>query len=180
MKKWIVGLVIVCLIIGFYMIELSKIDVNNSGYTTSLDNLKADESDSAWEPFYRVRATLIDGQSAIFNIPQELKDNEEKDLQLTGAAVFYGNGCTQKGDSVIVNSFFLLPTLGFAEACVLQPDEAMRWTIGVSTKEPWHIHRNDMIGAIIKVKGLFRIDTSKPYESAFFIDYATATLVSDS
>ncbi|MDB4335071.1 hypothetical protein OAA06_01795 [bacterium] len=179
MRKWIIGLFLVGLIAGLYIIELSKIDLENSNFSANLDRLETGEAESGWESFYRVRATLIDGQSASFSIPQDLQDKKGKILELTGAAVFYGSGCILKGDSVLINDFFLLPSLGFAEACVLQPDEAMRWTIRINTKEPWLIRRIDMIGAMVKVKGVFRIDTSKPYESAFFIDDAAAELVSD-
>lgn len=54
----------------------------------------------------------------------------------------------------------------------------MRWTILVQLKEPWLLRYDEMIDAEVSVKGTFRIDDSKPYESVFYLDNATAELVS--
>jgi len=70
----------------------------------------------------------------------------------------------------------LLPTLGLANSCVLNPAEAMRWTIMVHLAEPWILNRNEMINTEAIVSGTFKIDTSKPYEAAFYIENATAKL----
>ena len=143
----------------------------------TLDNLQTDEISGNWDPFYKVRATIIDGQSARFSIPDEIKNREGKQIELSGALIFRGNGCTMIDSSRIsVNYFFLLPTLGLARACELQPDVAMRWTIRVDLAIPLILNRNQMIDAMAKVKGVFKIDTSKPYEAAFIIENASAEL----
>jgi hypothetical protein len=66
--------------------------------------------------------------------------------------------------------------LGLAQACELQPDVAMRWTIRVDLATPLILNRNEMIDARITVSGIFKIDTSNPYEAAFFIENARAKL----
>jgi hypothetical protein len=75
-----------------------------------------------------------------------------------------------------VNFFYLVPTIGLAQACELQPEEAMRWTIRVDLATPWILTRNEMIDAEVTVTGIFKIDTTKPFEAAFFIENATAEL----
>jgi len=176
-KNWLIIFSIVVLLIVLYVIEMSKIKPGDRTNMPTLDNLQTDEISKNWEPFYKVRATIIDGQSANFSIPEEIKNNEGKELTLSGALVFFGNGCRMINDSTTeVSSFFLLPSLGLAQSCVLQPDVAMRWTIVVNLAEPWILNRNEMIDAEAIVSGTFKIDTSKPYEAAFYIENATAKL----
>ena len=176
-KNWLIILSIVVLLIVLYIIEMSKVKPGDRTNIPTLDNLQTDEISKNWEPFYKVRAAIINGQSANFSIPEEIKNNEGKELKISGALVFFGNGCRMVNDSTTeVSSFFLLPSLGLAQSCVLQPDVAMRWTIFITLAEPWILNRNEMIDAEAMVSGTFRIDTSKPYEAAFYIENATAKL----
>ena len=178
MKKWGIILTIVITIAVLYYIELSKIESSALVPTTTLDNLKVDEAAKEWGPFYRVRVNIIDGQTADFSIPEELKDKTGKKIKLKGAVVFFDSGCREVDDEKIaVNSFFLLPTLGFAEACAIAPSISMRWTIVVTLSKEWVISRLDMIKAEAEVEGIFHIDTSKPYDAAFFLDAANAVLI---
>lgn len=176
-KNWLIALVVFCLLTALYFIEISKVSKGDGNKMPTLDNLHTDERSENWESFYKVRATIIDGQSAKFSIPQTIKDNEGKELKLSGALVFFGNGCRMINETTTeVKSFFLLPTLGLAQACVLQPDEAMRWTIMVHLAKPWILSRNEMIRAEAVISGRLRIDTSKPYEAAFYLENANAKL----
>jgi len=176
-KNWLIIFPIAVLLVVLYAIELSKVKPGGSNPMLTLDNLQTDEISRNWEPFYKVRATIIDGQSANFSIPEEIKNNEGKELMLSGAMVFRGNGCEMiDDDRTRVNYFFILPSLGLAQACELQPDVAMRWTIRVNLAKPWVIDRNEMIDAEAIVSGTFKIDTSKPYEAAFYIENAMAKL----
>jgi hypothetical protein len=176
-SRLVIALVVVFVSV-LYFIEFSK--VNKLGRTSSklsLDNLHPDEFSKNWELFYKVRATIIDGQSASFSIPQELKNKEGEELKLLGAAVFFGNGCEMIDDNTTrIKSFYLLPTLSLANSCVLNPAEAMRWTIMVHLDTAWVLSRNDMANTEAIVTGEFRIDTSKPYEAAFYVVNATAKL----
>lgn len=176
-KNWWIIFVVILLVSALYFIELSKVDTKSVGSMPSLDNINSDENDKNWDLFYKVRATIIDGQTADFSIPHKLQALVGKEMKLSGAAVFFGNGCEMINDSTTsVHSFFLLPTLGLAQSCVLLPDEAMRWTIMVKLSEPWILSRNEMINAEAIVVGKFEIETSKPYESAFYIERASAKL----
>lgn len=176
-QNYLIILFIIFIIAVLYFIEMSKVKTGGVNNMPTLDNLATDEISANWEPFYKVRATIIDGQSASFSIPEELKNKEGKRLKLAGAVVFRGNGCTMIDNvKTSVNYFFLMPTLGLARACELQPDEAMRWTIRVDLATPWILNRNEMIDAEATVTGIFKIDTSIPYEAAFFIESATADL----
>jgi hypothetical protein len=177
MKKWGIGLLLVVIVAGLYYIELSKIDPGNSDTVPTLDELEFDSTVRYWDDFYRVRATIIDGQTANFSIPENLEACVGEEMELSGAAVFFSPGCTAKGDKIAVHSFFLLPTLGLANACEHLPEIAMRWTIQVNLEKDWEISRIDMIQALVNVKGDFRIDTKKPYEAAFFIDNAAVQLI---
>ncbi|MBD3377798.1 hypothetical protein GF406_22400 [candidate division KSB1 bacterium] len=177
-KKWPVLLVALLIVSGLYFIEISKIEVSGNPDMANLDELAYDKTAQAWEPFYRVRATLIDGQSAHFTIPNNLQNMVGKKMELTGAGVFYGNGCSRQGDTITVREFYLLPSLGLAQACVIEPDIEMRWTIRVILKENWILHRDDMINNMSTVKGRFCIDTLKPYEGVFFLKDATAHVFS--
>ncbi|MDO8952014.1 MAG: hypothetical protein Q7U86_05270 [Draconibacterium sp.] len=176
-RNWLIILFIISVLAALYFIEMSKVKSGGENSMPTLDNLQTDEISGNWEPFYKVRATIIDGQSASFSIPDELRDKEGKELKLSGAVVFFGNGC-EIIDSITtrVNTFFILPSLGLAQACVLQPDVAMRWTIRVNLANPWILSRNEMIDAEATVSGIFKIDTSKPYEAAFIIENASAEL----
>jgi len=176
-RNWLIVTLIVVLVAALYFIEFSKVKTDNTGNMPTLDNLQTDEINKNWEPFYKVRATIIDGQSAKFSIPQELKDLEGNEISLLGAAVFFGNGCEMVNDSTTkIKSFFLLPTLGLAQSCVLDPQEAMRWTIMVNLDKPWILSRNEMINTEVIIKGKLKIDTSKPYDAAFYIVNASAKL----
>jgi hypothetical protein len=176
-KNWLIILFVICLLAILYLVEMNKVKSGAENSLPTLDNLPTDETSKNWEQFYKVRATIIDGQSARFSIPDELRDNEGKKLKLTGAAVFFGNGCEMiDSNKTRVNYFFLLPSLGLAQACVLQPDVAMRWTIRVNLANPWILSRNDMIDAEATVSGILNIDTSKPFEAAFILENASAEL----
>lgn len=176
-KNWLIVLLLVVIVTALYLIDLSKVNTESAGNMPTLDNLQTDEISKNWDLFYKVRAKIIDGQSAKFDIPDKLRALEGETIPLSGAAVFFGNGCEMLTDSTTkIKSFFLLPTLGLAQSCVLQPDEAMRWTIMVHLSNPWVLSRNEMINAEVIVSGKFKIDTSKPYEAAFYIENATAKL----
>ncbi len=178
MKKWGVATVVVLIVALLYYIELGRIDRSTMIETTALDHLKVDEAAKEWSPFYRVRVTIIDGQTAGFAIPTGLKEKIGKKLKLTGAAVFYDSACSETDDGKIaVSGFFLLPSLGLAEACAIQPSVSMRWTVLVSLAEEWLVGRDDMIKTEVEVEGVFRIDTGKPYDAAFFLDGATVRLI---
>lgn len=174
-KNWLIAILIITMLLGLYLIELRKIEYNGNDIP-NLDDLKVDEVAKSWEPFYRVRATIINGQSAGFSIPKELKNKEGKQIRLCGAAMFYGNGCEVVGEQVSISWFFLVPSLGIAQSCEIRPDISMRWTVRVDLKESWLLDRLDMINSEVAVEGLFKIDLSKPYESAFYIEDANVTL----
>jgi hypothetical protein len=179
-KNWLIVLFIIGALAALYFIEMSKVKPELENNMPTLDHLKTDEIAKNWAPFYKVRATIIDGQSARFSIPKEIRNKDGKEIQLTGAVVFRGNGCEIiDNNSTRVNYFFLMPSLGLAQACVLQPDVAMRWTIRVNLADPWVLSRVEMIDAEAKVSGILKIDTSKPYEAAFIIKNATAELKTD-
>lgn len=176
-RNWLIILLVISALTALYFIELSKVESGGVNSMPTLDQFESDEISKQWEPFYKVRATLVDGQSANFSIPEKIRKNEGKEIQLTGALVFRGNGCEIiDNNTTRVNYFFLLPSLGLAESCVLQPDIAMRWTIRVNLENPWILNRIEMIGAEATVTGMFKIDTSKPYEAAFIIENASARL----
>lgn len=176
-KNWLIILSVIVLLAALYFIEISKVKTDGRNNMPTLDNLQTDEISENWEPFYKVRATITDGQSASFSIPDELKDKEGKEINISGAVIFRGNGCEIiDNNKTRVNYFFLVPTIGLAQACELQPDVAMRWTIRVDLATPLILNRNEMIDAQITVLGIFKIDTSNPYEAAFFIQNATAEL----
>ncbi|MCY1720597.1 hypothetical protein OU798_09605 [Prolixibacteraceae bacterium Z1-6] len=174
MKKWGIIIVTVVVFAALYFIEFSKIETGNgsSNSIPTLDNLKFDETAQNWEDFYKVRATIIDGQTAEFEIPKKLKEKIGSEMKLNGAAVFFSPGCKFIGDKIAVHSLFLYPTLGLANACIHLPEVAMRWTIQINLADDWIISQTDMIDAVVNVSGTFRIDTSKPYEAAFFLDNA--------
>jgi len=176
-KNWLIVVLVIALLAALYYIEISKVKPGNNSNMPTLDNLPTDEISANWEPFYKVRATIIDGQSASFSIPEELKERVGGEIKLSGAIIFRGNGCEMiDSDKTRVNFFFLVPTIGLAQACELQPEEAMRWTIRVDLATPLILNRNEMIDTQVTVSGVFKIDTSNPYEAAFFIENANAKL----
>lgn len=179
MKKWGIAIILVLVITALYFIEFSKIDSGNESIAAmpTLDNLDFSESAKNWDEFYKVRATIIDGQHATFDIPKELENKVGEEIAISGAAVFFSPGCKPFEDKIAVHSLFLYPTLGLANACAHLPEVAMRWTIRINLKQDWIIKNTDMIDAEVQVKGIFRIDTNKPYESAFFIDKAQIELL---
>lgn len=171
------GLVILLLLGLLYLLEYSRVDHGGNAHMANLDHIEASAADAAWEPFYRVRATLIDGQHADFSIPRELRSAEGRILELEGAASFYASGCQREGDSVRINEFYLLPSVGLVEACELMPDVEMRWTIRAVLASPWELHYEDMIALPCRVRGLFRIDTSEPYTGVFFLEEASVEIL---
>lgn len=179
MKKWGVAILIIVLIAGLYFIEFSKIESGNESISAmpTLDDLTFDETAKNWDNFYKVRATIIDGQNAEFDIPNTLQRRVGQEMELSGAAVFFSPGCKVVGDKIAVHSLFIYPTLGLANACAHLPEVAMRWTIRINLKEDLLLSKPEMIDAEVKVKGTFRINTSKPYESAFFLDNAKIELL---
>lgn len=165
-KNWLIALLVICALAVLYFIEVSKIDSGLMNDMPALDHLHTDEIAANWAPFYKVRATVIDGQSASFSIPKEIRKNVGKEIQLAGAVVFRGNGCEMvDNNSTRVNYFFLLPSLGLAQACELQPDIAMRWTIRVNLAHPLILNRTEMVDTEVLVSGILKIDTAKPYEA---------------
>lgn len=179
MKKWGIAILLIIVVAGLYFIEFSKIQSANETTNSmpTLDDLEFNEDDKNWENFYKVRATIIDGQSAKFNIPEELTELNGKEMQLSGAAVFFSPGCKAIDDKISVQSFFLYPTLGLANACIHLPEVAMRWTIRINLSNNWLLTKTEMIDAKVKTKGTFRIDTNNPYESAFFLDNAEVEII---
>ncbi len=177
MKKWLViSILVICLLV-LYLIEFRRVDFSGTQELANLDDLVSDETGQLWEPFYRVRVTILDGQNLRFSIPRQLEKMKGEEITIPGAAAFYGSGSRRKGDSVTVTDFFLLPTAGLAEACVIQPDIELRWTIGVELDRPWVLHFEEMIQAMVRVHGCFRIDTTRPFEPAFYLDHAMAELI---
>lgn len=176
-RNWLIFLCVIFIVAALYFIEISKVKTDGRNNMPTLDNLQTDEISANWEPFYKVRATITDGQSASFSIPEELKDKAGQEIKLSGAVIFRGNGCELiDNNKTRVNFFLLVPTPGLAQACELQPDVAMRWTIRVDLATPLILNRNEMIDTRVKVSGIFKIDTSHPYEAAFFIENARAKL----
>lgn len=179
MKKWGIIMVVVLIVGGLYFIELSKLDSDNetSRAMPDLDDLQSDETGRMWDHFYKVRAQIVDGQHATFSFPDELLALVGNEMELEGAAVFFSPGCRETDGKIAVHSFFLYPSLGLANACVHLPEVAMRWTIRIHLKNDWIVSRTDMIDAVVRVRGIFHINTKKPYESVFFLDNARVQIV---
>lgn len=111
-KKCLVILVMVCLMAALYFIELSKVELWGNSSMPTLDHLVTNEISKNWEHFYKVRANIIDGQSAKFSIPKEIRNFDGKEIELSGAAVFRGNGCVLINEQQTkIDYFFLLQTL---------------------------------------------------------------------
>lgn len=137
-KNWPMILLIIFLLVVLFFIEMSKVKSGGETNMPTLDNLETNEIAESWAPFYKVRAVIIDGQSANFSIPKEIRNLEGQEIKLSGALVFRGNGCEiVENNKTRVDYFFLLPSLGLAQACVLEPDMAMRWTLRVNLANPW-------------------------------------------
>jgi hypothetical protein len=178
-RRRIVLLVALLLLGLLYVLELTRVEYGGNAHMAGLDHLEYDKAGEAWEPFYRVRATLIDGQHAEFSIPEVLLEQQGGIMELEGAGSFYAAGCHRNGDSVRVSEFYLLPSTGLAEACELMPDVEMRWTIRVLLEDHWDLHYEDMILNRCRVRGRFLMDTSRPYEGIFFLEEARAMLIPD-
>ncbi|MDD2598723.1 MAG: hypothetical protein PHO37_05815 [Kiritimatiellae bacterium] len=180
MKKIFTALVVLALLGVYYWIEISKIELRDAGVMPTLDHLEANADGELWGLFYRVRATIIDGQSASFSIPAKLRALEGELISLEGAAAFRVEGARLLDEEhVALACFDLMPLLSMTYGCDTMPDVEMRWTIVVSLRESWILSREEMIDAKVRVRGRFRIDTSQPYNAAFFIDDALASLVGD-
>lgn len=176
-RNWPSILLLFSLVSALYVFEMSKVQNVTVHNMPTLDDLRIDEVSEHWEPFYKVRATIIDGQSANVSIPNTIKEKDGKELTLVGAPVFFGNGCSLiDSKTTEVRSFFLLPSLGLAQACVLQPDIAMRWTMLVRLAGPWVVNRDDMFNREVYVSGILKIDTSHPYDAVFCLENAYAQL----
>lgn len=177
MKKWGIAVGTVMILGLLYVIEYSKINNTGEDQISTLDDLGSDNFGKTWDEFYRVRVEILDGQSARFNIPDRLKQKQDEIMELEGAVVFFSSACEDKGDKIAVRSFFLYPTLGLANACEHLPEVAMRWTILVDLQNDWLLTREEMIQARARVKGKFRIDLSRPYDAAFFLDDSSVGLI---
>lgn len=92
-KNRLIIVSVIALLASLYFIEISKVKNDGVNNMPTLDNLQTDEVSANWEPFYKVRATIIDGQSAGFSVPDELRNKAGKGISLLGAVVFRGNGC---------------------------------------------------------------------------------------
>lgn len=175
MKKFAVALLVIATLAALYWIEINKIELRDAGVMPTLDNLKSDPDGALWDLFYRVRASIIDGQSASFSIPAQLQALEGETITLKGAVAFRGDGARIVDQNFVAISLFdLVPLIGMTYGCDTLPEIEMRWTIVVNLCEEWILSRAEMIGAEATVQGRFRIDTSQPYNAAFFIDDAVA------
>lgn len=169
---------LVLILLGMlFAIEFSKIRNFEATDLLNLDEMQTHESGWLWDEFYKVRVRIEDGQRASFKIPNNLKCMDGQPLEIIGAAVFFGSGCQEKNNKIAIQSFFLYPTLGLANACEHLPEVSMRWTILVNLEQALLLSREEMIQATVKVKGKFRIDTSKPYDAAFFLDNSAVNLL---
>ena len=179
-KKIVAVLLFSALLTGLYVIELSKIQVRESDRTLNLDELESNASGKLWDLFYRVRVKIIDGRSAAFDMPAELLELNGEEIELEGAVAFRSEGNRFVDNNHIAVAYFdLLPLVTLTYACDIAPDVYMRWTVVVSLRDEWVLTREQMIDAEVAVRGRFRIDTSEPYNAAFFIDDAKAVLLDE-
>jgi len=176
MRKTGIFILVAIILTGLYFVEFKRMKDYSGAEALSLDNIRPQSVNEKWDAFYKVRAQILDGQSARLSIPAEIKSWEGQEIDLTGAGVFFGNGCSKTAEGVAVHSFYLVPTPGIVEACEILPEIAMRWTILVTLENPWVIQRDDMIDAMVATRGLFRISTDKPYEAVFYLDKAEAKM----
>jgi len=175
-RRFGVAAILSVLIALLYYAEFSRISTTPASDLPGLDNLESSELTRLWEKFYRVRAHIVDGNKAEFDIPDDLRLLEGSRISLKGAADFYSNGCKKEGEMISVSSFLMVPTVGIVNNCEIVPDVEMRWTIMVNLREDWLLTREEMICAEAIVNGRFRIDTTHPYDAAFFLDDATCEL----
>ena len=181
MKRAVIFLAAGVLLAALYLVEMNKIGVREeTDGVLTLDDLQEDASGELWDLFYKVRVVIIDGQSASFDIPAALKEREGELMEICGFAAFRGDGARPvDGQRVAVLFFDLMPLLSMTYGCEITPEVSMRWTLVVNLREEWVLTREEMINAEVSVRGRFRIDTSRPYNAAFFIDDATSQLVND-
>ncbi len=178
MKKMVISLAAVLLLAALYLAELGKIAYRDAGGMPTLDDLERRSDGALWDLFYRVRVTIIDGQSADFAIPAALRELDGSEIDISGAVAFRGDGARPLGSNRVAVAFFdLVPLLSMAYGCDILPELAMRWTLVVRPAEEWTLTREEMIEAEVRVRGRFRIDASEPYNAAFFIDDAAVELV---
>lgn len=175
MKKIALIVVVISAIALLYINEYNKI--SRGGNLPTLDSLKSDSTALIWNPFYRVRATIVDGETIKLSAPDELKKLEGSKIDLVGAAEFANPNINIGEDLISIRSFNILPSIGLVEACDILPEVKMRWTIRVSLIDPWILNRDDLIGTEVQVQGDFRIDCSDPFDAIFFLDSATAKLI---
>jgi len=177
-KRSLIAIPLALLLAALYWVEYNKIRVDQSSNALTLDHLQRDSSGELWDLFYRVRATLIDGNSADFRMPAALLALEGRRISLSGAAAFRGDGSRAfDAERVAIRFFDLLPLVTLAYGCDNLPDVAMRWTVVVTPRTEWVLTRIEMIDAEVAVQGRFRIDPSQPYNAVFFIDDATVDLI---
>jgi len=180
LKKFVTALLVIAILAFFYWIEINKISLKDAGALPTLDNLESNADGALWDLFYRVRVAIIDGRSASFSIPAQLQALEGENISLKGAAAFRGDGARiSDQEHVAVRFFDLVPLAGMTYGCDTLPDIEMRWTIVVNLRREWILSREEMIDAGVRVQGRFRIDTTQPYNAAFFIDDATAVLADE-
>jgi hypothetical protein len=180
LKKFVTALLVIAVLAILYWIEISKIELRDAGLMPTLDNLENDSNGALWDLFYRVRVTIIDGRRASFSIPSQLKSMDGELISIQGAVAFRGDGARIFDDEYVAVSFFdIVPLTGMTYGCDTMPDVEMRWTIVANLSKEWILSREEMIDARAKVQGRFRIDTSQPYNAAFFIDEAKAELISE-
>jgi hypothetical protein len=178
MKKKLIIFGSVVLLCALYYAEFRKIRIESEAEELSLDNLEHAEGGELWDLFYKVRATIIDGRSATFEIPDDLRKLEGEQIELSGAIAFRSEGSRiVDSNHVGVTYFDLVPLLNITYGCDIVPDQVMRWTIVVNLEREWILTRTEMINAEASVRGRFRIDTSEPYNAAFFIDSAQVALL---
>ena len=178
MKKFLIVFAVGIILTALYLVEFAKIEVRSTGGLLTLDNLEHDSSGELWDLFYKVRATIIDGQSASFDIPPELEALAGRTIIIKGAAAFRGEGSgIADNEHVAITFFDLMPLVSMTYGCEILPEISMRWTVVVSLRDEWILSREEMIDAEVLVRGRFRIDTAQPYNAAFFIDDAVAELV---
>lgn len=178
MKKTVIVLASGLLLAALYLAELGKIEYRGAEGLPTLDALESRRDGGLWDLFYRVRVNIIDGQSADFDLPAPLRALHGRDMAISGAVAFRGDGARPVGSNRVAVAFFdLVPLLSMAYGCAILPELSMRWTIVVTPADEWILTREEMIDAEACVRGRFRIDTSEPYNAAFFIDDAVVELI---
>jgi hypothetical protein len=179
LSKMFAAALVLLLVAALYMIEFSRVKSAPPSGLPGLDRIKASSDARLWEKFYRVRAKIIDGQRAEFEIPQDLRRLEGETVRLKGAVLFYSNGCYERDGKIAVKSFLLVPTIDIVHSCDIVPEVEMCWRILVELSEEVIVSRAEMIDALAIVSGTFRIDSSRPYDAAFFIDAATCRMLQE-